>query len=101
MGDTIMIFCFIFGAAFALIDPGDRSIEQLIPEKLVADGGECTLADQFGFPDCIKRKTFDGKIYFLLSEYSYARSRAMDACNALGGHLAVPITGEEHTNIQS
>ena len=79
IGKTGMIFCFIFGAALALIDPEDRSIEQLIPEKLVAQGGECTTADQSGFPDCIKRKTFDGKIYFLLSQYSYARRIG---CNA-------------------
>lgn len=66
----------------------------------MAQGGLCTDTDELGFSNCMKWKNYNGKIYFLASDYHYTRSRAIDVCNSLGAHLAVPQSELEHQNVK-
>ena len=45
-------------------------------------------------------KFFIWKSDLQLDQYWYRRGRGKNACNAMGGHLAVPMSQREHQNIQ-
>ena len=80
-------------------DPGDVPVTDVIDEQM-EPAGECTQTDpdwpDFQHQDCMKWTIYNGKILFRLSSYDYMRSRANEACMAMGGWLAIAFTEQDH-----
>ena len=80
-------------------DPDSGPITDVIPE-MMEPTGECSdTAPIYGFPDCMPWRVYNGKILFRLSGYDYTRSRANDACVAMGGWLAIALNDQDHQYI--
>ena len=62
----------------------------------MSPAGSCTQRNDFGYPTCFTTVFNSGKLYFRLGTYGYSRTRASDACNVMGGYLAVTKSQEEH-----
>ena len=85
------------GSGNTQVDPENVSILEIVPEMYTpnptygddASGAGCTeLANvtkkEYKIPDCMPWNIYDGKILFRLSSYEYSRSRAHQACQAMG-----------------
>ena len=58
--------------------------------------GNCQSRNLFGYPNCIATQFREGELIFRLGTYGYSRSRANDACNAMGGYMFVPENEADH-----
>ena len=78
-------------------DPGDAPITNYLDEH----PDTCTeVAEPYGFPDCMPWTIYNGKILFRLSSYDYTRSRANEACQAMGGWLSIAFTEQDMQDIR-
>ena len=77
------------------VDDEQQSVDQYVPEQM-SPAGDCSQRNAFGYPSCFTTVSKNGKLYFRLGSYGYSRTRASDACNVMGGYLAVTKSQEEH-----
>lgn len=78
-----------------LVDLENDSIINFIPEQMTPKGN-CQARNSFGYPNCIATRFRNGELIFRLGSYGYTRSRANDACNAMGGYMFVPENDDDN-----
>ena len=88
------VYAFLLSIAWSLLlDDEQNAVDQYVPEL------DCTGRDSYGYPSCFTVVEDNGKLYFRLSSYGYSRTRANDACNVMGGYLAVTKSDRENDAI--